>query len=461
MVVRASSRARWGRLAVVLVVLAMLITLAWMALTIGNPFPPRTVVMATGPEGSAFIETGDRYRQILQRSGVDLQLERTAGGAENLVRLRDPRGRVSVAFVESGLTSHKESPDLVSLGTVTLEALWIFFRGQPVGTVAQKLVGKRLSIEPEGSATRVLARRLLALNDIDVASVDLLGLTPVHSAEALLRGEIDGAIMLTPWQSPVVQKLLVANGIVLEGQPRADAYVARYPSLSKVVLPIGVADLARNIPPADVPLLAVEASLVVRDNVHPALQYLLLEAAAEIHGGPEIFHRAGRFPAPEPVDLPLSDPALEFYKSGRPFVYRHLPFWLAGLAERLFIVLIPLFTLIPLVNVVPTIYASVIQRRVFVLYGELKVLETRLQSMGPCDATHEVTGELERLANRANRLHVPTSLAQQLFILKSHIVLVQQEVEKRRQLSGNEHRAGQAGSRGGGCASPEPRPTRS
>ncbi|MGO8404019.1 hypothetical protein ACC783_38060, partial [Rhizobium ruizarguesonis] len=83
------------------------------------------------------------------------------------------------------------------------------------------------------------------------------------------------------------------------------AYVALFPSLSKVVLPTGVADLARNIPPRDVTLLAVETSLVVRRNLHPALQYLLLEAASEIHGGPEIFHKAGRFPAAEAINLPL------------------------------------------------------------------------------------------------------------------------------------------------------------
>src|SRR5262249_32704514 len=157
---------------------------------------------------------------------------------------------------------------------------------------AQKFIGKRISIEPEGSGTRVLARRLLALNGIDEKTVELLGLTPEQSADALLHGDIDGAVLLTSWQAPVVQKLLAADGIVLEGYPRADAYVALFPYLEKVVLPTGVADLAKNIPPADVPLLAVEASLVVRDDIHPGLEYLFLEAAAEIHGGPQVFNRA-------------------------------------------------------------------------------------------------------------------------------------------------------------------------
>ena len=443
MAVRPSPRVGRGRrLALVLIVVALLAALAWMGLTIGNPFPPRTVVMATGPDGSAFAEFGARYHQILQRSGVDLQLVPTAGGADNLGRLRDPRAGVSVAFVENGLTSREESPEISSLGAVTLEPLWIFFRSQSVVTGREKLVGKRISIEPEGSATRVLARRLLELNGIDEASVQLLGLAPQQSAEALLRGDLDTAIMLTSWRSPVVQKLLLAEGIELQGYPRADAYVARFPNLDKVVLPTGVADFARNIPPTDVPLLAVEANLAVRNGIHPALQYLLLEAAAEVHGGPEIFHRAGRFPAPDAIDLPLSNQAQAFYKSGRPFVYRYLPFWMAGLAERLMILLIPLFTVVfPLAHFVPSLYAFVIQRRIFGLYGELKILETELESMGPGDSIHGIGADLERLARRAHRLRVPLGFAQRLFILKSHIALAQQEVEKRRTGSGGEPRA--------------------
>lgn len=441
MSVRPSPRTR-SRLVIVLVAVVGLAMLAWLAFAIGNPFPPRTVVMATGPKGSGFDEFGARYRQILQRSGVDLRLVETAGSAENLTRLRDRHTGVSVAFVENGLTNQDESPGLVSLGAITIEPLWLFFRRPESGTAAQRLVGKRISIEPEGSGTRVLARRLLALNGIDETAVELLGLTAERSADALLRGTIDGAIMLTSWQSPVVQKLLVADGIVLEGYPRADAYVALFPYLNKVVLPTGIADLARNIPPADVPLLAVEANLIAREDIHPGLQYLLLEAAAEIHGGPQVFHRAGRFPAAEAIDLPLSHQARAFYKSGRPFVYRYLPFWMAGPAERLMILLIPLFTVVfPLVHFVPAFYAWMIQRRIFLLYGELKVLEGELESLGPGVPAREVASKLEKLARKAHRLRVPLGYAQRLFILKSHIALAQQEVEKRRGLSDHEPRA--------------------
>ena len=425
---------RTGRgLILALVVLAIVGAIGWTVISIGNPFPPRTILMATGPEGSAYHEFGDRYREIMRRSGFDVRPLPTRGGVENLARLRDPASKVSVGFAQGGLTGHEASPDLASLGAVSIEPLWIFLRGSSQGTPAQKFAGKRLSIGAEGSATRVMVRQLLALNGIEESSLELLGLPPDESAELLLQGRIDGAAMLTSWQSPAVRKLLAADGIVLEGYPRADAYLALFPTLSKVVLPMGVADLARNIPPTDVTLLAVEASLAVRRDLHPAVQYMLLEAASEIHGGPEIFHRAGRFPAAESIDLPLSQQAREFYKSGLPFVYRYLPLWLAGVAERLFILLIPLFTVVfPLVHFVPTLIAMVVERRMFSLYGELKFLESEIQKSGPGELREDVASRLASLAKRAQSLRVPLGYAQRLFILKSHIAQAQDEIEKRR-----------------------------
>src|SRR5262249_51620337 len=82
--------------------------------------------------------------------------------------------------------------------------------------------------------------------------------------------------------------------------------VALYPFLNKVIVPRGVTDLARDQPPADVTLIATKTSLVVRQDLHPALQYLLLDAATEIHSRPSIFNRANEFPAAEAINMPLS-----------------------------------------------------------------------------------------------------------------------------------------------------------
>lgn len=422
------------RVVVAITVLALLIAIGWLIVITGNPLPPTTVVMATGPEGSAAAALGARYREVFKRAGVDLQLVSTAGGLDNVARLQDEQSAVSAGLVESGLVARTDAPGLVSLGAVGLEPLWMFFRADARGTIAERLVGKRISIEAEGSGTRLLVRRLLEVNRIDISSMTLLPFSPEEGAEALVRGELDAVMMLTSWQSPAVQRLLAAEQAVLEGFPRADAYVARYPVLSKVVLPTGAGDLARNVPSADVSLIAVENNLVIRRRLHPALQYLFLEAAAEIHGGADVFHRAGRYPAVGTIDLPMSSEAVTFYKSGRPFVYRSLPYWLASLAERLFIVLLPLFAiLLPILNILPRVYEYITARRIFSLYRDLRLVEGVLDAPGPLQAPEALAATLDDLAHRANRLKVPLTFVQRLYIVKSHIAQARAELGRRLQ----------------------------
>jgi len=396
--------------------------------------------MATGPEGGTFYEAGSRYREIFARAGIELKLLPTGGSLENLARLRDPRSNVDVGFLQSGITSRKEAPGLESLGTIFYEPLWFFYREEIIGgkdlqRLRDKGIeifrGKKISIGPEGSGTRALTLKLFALNGIDQHFATLLSLTPQESGDKLLRGEIDGALMLTSWDAPVVQRLLTAKGIELASFPRTNAYIALYPYLNKVVLPEGVVDLARNRPPTDVILFAPKANLVVRRDLHPALKQLLLDAAEQIHSGPGIFQKAGQFPAAESIDLPLSEEARQFYKSGRPFFQRYLPLWLAVLMERLVVLLIPVLGVIyPLMSTLPTIYNKAMQQRIYRLYGELRFIEHDLEARGAGQNMNELVERLDRLEEKANLLRVPVTFANMQYTLRDHIVLVRERLKR-------------------------------
>src|SRR5512143_168273 len=112
----------------IIAVIAMIVAGLWAAIIALSPLPPRTVIMVTGPEGGTFYEMGKRYQELLAHSGIKLQLLTTGGAVENLALLRDPLSRVDVGFLQGGITSAKESPSLVSLGTVFYEPLWFFYR---------------------------------------------------------------------------------------------------------------------------------------------------------------------------------------------------------------------------------------------------------------------------------------------------------------------------------------------
>jgi len=385
--------------------------------------------MTTGPRGEADDRLGERYRAILARRGVDLLLSPSAGMVENLARLDDRKSGYQVGLVAGGLTSAAASPGVVSLGTISYDPLWIFCRDLAEPVQFAELAGKKIAIGPEGSGTRALALELLRRNGLDrvVQPVPL-----AHSAagDALGRGEITCACMLTYAEAPEVRKLFADTRVSLMGFPRADAYAALFPFLRKVVLPTGVFDLATNRPPNDVPLIADAESLVVREELHPAIQYLLLEAAEEIHSGAGILQRPAQFPAAEPVDVPLSDEAREFYKSGGTFLQRHLPFWLWVFASRLLVVLVPLLGAVyPLVQLVPTAIAFEMERRINRLYEELRGIEGRIELPG--EDSEALERDLDRLDERIRETRIPASYARAIYTLKHHASLVRERLARR------------------------------
>ncbi len=408
-----------------LILVALAATIAWL-----GPLPPKVVVMSTGTPGSDFELYSRQYQDILKRSGVQLRLVPSAGSVDNLRRLNDPGSGVTVALVQGGLTDEAHSPDLESLGTVFYQPFWLVVgRAVPSARPAD-LRGKRIAIGPEGSGTQVLTKKFLALNGIDEKLVHLEPLTGAEAGEALLRGEIDGAALVASWDTPVVRRLLASSEVNVVGAPRADAYVALDPYLTKLVLPTGVGDLATNRPPNDVSLVATEASLVVRSELHPAIKYLLLEAATEIHSAAGLFRKAGQFPAPEPVDLPVSKDARQYYKSGPPFLQRYLPYGLAVLGSRLLFLLIPVIGVAyPLLRSAPTLYGWSMRRRIFRLYGELKYIEVELEARSGTPAA-DLLAQLERLEERANHLQVPFAFAPFLYQLRLHIAQVRSRVEQ-------------------------------
>lgn len=415
-----------------IVSLLLIVALIVLLFSFLHPLPPRTITMACGPEGSSYAIFGKRYQQLLARDGIQLRLVATAGGVDNLARLRDPKSGIQLGFVEGGVASESDGPELVSLGTLGYEPMWFFSRkvASDRGLVAFR--GKRVSVGPEGSDSRALVTELLKRNALDIGVFKPLGLAPEAAAEELIQGRIDAAILMTSWDSPVVRRLIAANGIDLANFSRADAYVALFPSLSKLVIPAGVGDLEKDRPPRDTALLATKTSLIVRGDLHPALQYLLLETASQIHSGSGIFQEAGEFPAAEALEIPLSRDARHYYKSGRPFLQRYLPFWLAVLAEQLAVLLIPVMGLLyPLIKGLASLYGWEMQRKIFLIYGELHWLETEIDKLGTARPTGEILDRMRRLEERTNRVRVSSKYIPMLYSLKETMAYVHARLAKK------------------------------
>lgn len=415
---------------VVLLLLALLLLVAWWAL---DPTPTKRLVMATGPAQGAYAEFAKRYVPLLRAQGVSVELRATQGSTENLALLADPKSGVQVAFVQGGVPGHEDAP-LVRLGSMAWEPLWVFLRTDAAGTVPDRLsqlAGWRVNVGPPGGGSGVLFRQLLAANGLAPQALQLSEDTAVNGVVALVQGRVDALAMVSAADAPLVQYLLQTPGVQLLDLAQAEAYARRFPHLSALVLPRGVADLAADRPPADVHLVATTASLLAREDLHPALVQLLVQTAAQVHREGGWFHRAGEFPKPAGDGWPLADEADRFYRNGPPWLQRHLPFWLANFIDRMWIVILPLVAvLIPLSRILPPLVTLRLRSRVFRWYADLRAVEQAVDRPQADPAALLV--ELDRIDTQLERLGVPLAYTGELYDLRSHLNLV------RRRLAGKQ-----------------------
>lgn len=402
-----------------------------IAMQFVKPAPPRSIVMTTGGETGAYFAFGNRYREILKESGVDLQVKTSAGSIENIKRLGDPAAGFHVGLLQGGIGSTKDTPEIISIGRVFHEPLWVFYRGAAIERLSQ-LAGRRIAVGPEGSGTRPLALAMLGANKVSEGTATLLPATGAAAVEALRKGEVDAVFLVQAPEAPLVQQLLRAEDVKLLSFPQAEAYTKLFPYLARVVLPQGVIDLVGNLPARDIELVAPTAALVVRDDTHPAIVSLLAEAAQEVHGRAGLFNKAGEFPTAHDPAFEMSADAQRYYKQGAGGLRRVLPFWLANFVERMAIMLVPALTvLLPLVKVVPWLYRWRIRQRLFYWYRQLRQLEERVVSVTGGESVAKLKLELDEIDQSVSLVPAPIEFAEQFYNLRSHVELVRQRLGPR------------------------------
>ncbi len=399
-----------------------------------DPAPPNRLVMSTGEAQSDYQSFGKRYQEILQRDGVQLELRTSAGAVENLQRLkevRDANAGVDVAFVQDGLHTDQEGGELVSLGSMYYEPLWVFYRGEEDLTRLDQLAGKRVSIGRQGGGTRRIALQLLHLSGVTERNTQLLALRSVDGAKALAASEVDAAFFIGMPETDFIEESLHHGDLKLMELTHTEAYTRRLPFLHALKLPRGAIDIVGDIPPGDTHLVGLTSTLIVRDELHPALKYLLLKAAKEVHGAPDLFAAKNQFPSDKDNDFPMADEATRFYQAGPPLLQRYLPFWAATFFDRMLVVLVPLIAfLIPLTRVIPAIYSWRIRARIYRWYGELKFLETQVDADSAGAQRAEHLAKLDWIEDRVNGIRLPLAFSNHMYVLREHVDLVRRRLTR-------------------------------
>jgi hypothetical protein len=409
---------------------AIVLVVLYVTYRFVDPLPPRHLTIAAGMLGSGYDVFARQYARILARHGVELQIRNSAGAVEDLDLLRDPASGVQAALTTFGFTEARDADTLYSLGGIFDAAIFIFYRNAEPVTLFAQFRGKRLSIGVPGSALRSLMLEVLKNTDGLDGSTHLSDLDYTQSIDALIAGEIDVAIVPQLDGNPL-QRALDAAGIRLMSVAQAEAIAKTVPGLKHVVLWRGLSSLSRDIPSSDVDLLASRNRLLVRKGLHPALQYLLLEAMREVHWPAGPFNRLGEFPAEQPNDLPLSPTAEAFYRSGPTFWQRYTTFWLTSLLNRIVFFVIPVIAaMVPVIGFALPFYRWLHMRRIDQLHRTLGNLEREFDQSADRTRVAQYQTRIAEIDSAVRSLKVGRSFEVDLQRLRIHLHMVQEDINR-------------------------------
>ncbi len=423
--------------------MAMLALLIWLITRYISPAPPGKIEMTTGAADGASHQFALKYQTYLKANGVDLLLKTSSGSVQNLDRLN---AGTPIGFVQGGLgvlsidpqKTDQDTP-LRSLGVVGYEPIWLFVNSpdsaKTLSKGLQSLQGKKVAIGAEGSGTRKVSLDLLASYGVTPQNATLNPDGGMSAAQALLAKTTDAIIIIGAPQAPAVQLLLGKPEVHLVEIDHAEGITRRLPYMSIVTLKAGSVDPQRDLPSQDINLLTTTANLVVRDDLHPALAYLLLEAARDVHKGATLLNKPAEFPHPRGTDFPLADEAQRYYKDGRPFLQRYLPYWAANALQRLLLVLIPLLAIaIPVLKTIPDLLDFKDKSRLYRRYEILLKMERDLRSR-QLNATEiaQSTLQLDKIEADISTSKFPLDFTDRIYTLRQHVDYVRAQLQKEKE----------------------------
>ena len=417
---------------------AVFFYIAWQFV---EPAPPSEFSMATGSQGGAYEQIGQRYARSFADSDFDLHLRNTGGSVENWQLLLDEQ--VDAALVQSGTLPLLDEVPLDAVVTIALEPLFVFYRPDRVNladtdflTSLDQLTGMKIAVGGDGSGTRQLIYTLLeeaGLLAFYESKAQLIEIGGHQAADLLQEGEIDAAAFVMAPEAPLMATLLADPELQVMNFSRAPALERRFPFLTQVTLYQGVVDLQANLPNRDIQLIAPATYIAIRQGVHQSIVQLLIEAAKADQQRISLISDINDFPSLMYTDIPVASDAEYFFERGPNILHRHFPFWLASLIDRMAILIIPLLAiLIPLMRVAPPAFRWRIRRRIYRWYKRLRVIDDDLAKPDlPLELIQSDLDLVRQFENEVADTVVPLSYMEEFYNLRLHVAYIRSRLEER------------------------------
>jgi TRAP-type uncharacterized transport system substrate-binding protein len=395
-----------------------------------NPAPPRTITFSGGSAGGAYDAYAKAYATDLAKQGVKVTVLPSAGALENLDNLSLEPSKADVALVQSGVATPKQLESLQGIAAVTYEPVWVFTKPNLKPTTLQELSALNLALPKQGSGAWATVNSLFKTASV-ATNNNWKDYAPKDAVVMLTAGGVDAVVLVSSIQAPLVQELLNSNYRLMSFS-HAQAIARTLPAYTVVTLPRGGINQAQDKPAQDVQLIATQAILTASADLHPALVYLLLDAAQRIHTGGGILHATGQFPNAKVGEFTVAEETTRYFKDGKPWLEKVLPFWLANFIARLLLILIPLIAIaFPIIKLVPELEAFVSKRALQPHYKALHDLEhDYFSTTRPSSLSKPVAlAQLSELTAKASNTKVPSDHFKDRYALLQNITVVRARIE--------------------------------
>lgn len=316
-----------------------------------KPFPFTGISIATSYKGGDWYQFGEGAISLLKERGINLEVVATSGTIENAEELNDPKSKVNAGFVYAAALSKDQQKGLYSLGSISYDPVWIFYRNELANkiTTIQDLSKYRVSLPPKKSGSYILTKKLFQTNGIDIDSNPNFVSSSWEDLRAnILSDKADIYIFITTMIDPLVEELIHSPNMTLFNFPGALAYQRKFDYLDAVTIPAGSINIEKKLPVRDISLIATTTTLAVRKDLHPSLQLALLMTSKQIiqDSSRLFFSKRNEFPDYFDPSIHISPIARNYYNYGPPKTTEYLPYWLVVFVDRFWFVLIVAFAII-------------------------------------------------------------------------------------------------------------------
>ena len=305
-------------------------------------WPPEKIVIAAGPKGGFYDTTSLEIRRLLQAKGINVEILNYTETSKIIGDVNDLKSPISLGFlaqkIEAGVYKN-----VISLGSIMKDPLFIFQRLGLALTSPAEFRDLKVGVSPKNTGSRAITDIVLMSYGILPDSANLIPLSLFEMQRAVEEGTIDVGFFLQPATNTVVASLGERGLATLVQTEHAQSITKKFGHLSAVTIAKGSFSVIKNLPAKDTQMVAVPVTVIAKHDLHPAIVTALALALKEIVASPTLISVPGEFPSME-IEHTFEDSsrAAEIYKLGtsnEPFLYRHLPFKVAGVLDSLTLIL--------------------------------------------------------------------------------------------------------------------------